>query len=312
MILSIKNLKPYIATKAEASSVLSDYWLARSAINIKVGNLARPIFGFAAGLNRAECEMRAEYELYERLAFLPYLYTQDKLQKMSFYAVPRYKKLGSTLTDFLIGASGPRGKFSANGCALGNTLYSAIKHAKRELLERHLCCELWYQKNKILVPVDNFKLSNLSSRIKLNFYTTHIPSPDQFAVAVLYYEPDFFVLGAAIRDTLPLACLHAASEVFMLLEDAVKNRDGSGLVSLTPGARKNILMLRNKNISLNRRNYFHQLLENKKCGLKNKLPSISTVWFKPASNLYAVRAVSDQCLDPREFGQENVPGLPLF
>ncbi len=301
-------------TKTEASMACKDAWVARSAVGVKIDQEVKAIFGFGAGFCKTAAETSSLYELLERLVFLPYAHDTESLNKpVSFVSNElTYKCANETVQQYLIGSFGPKGIFNANGCALSSNAQHAVSHAKRELIERHLCCEIWYKQTRPLLPYPAFKMEALRSSIHLGLYTTDITSEGEFALAALEdSEVGFFALGAAIRSNILDACTHAACEALMLLNDAIKERT---VGSSTEQSRQQILSLRDKQTSRLRKMYFQSLITRSLITKRAYFaPVCKTIIFEPLPNIYAARAFSLEALDPREFYiQNNIPSLPLF
>lgn len=298
-----------IRTKSEQSLIVKDLWISRSVIALRLPNKTLPIFGFAVKNNRQKSETSSFYEVLEHLVFLPYLYDEASAKRL---VAPISGAFGdNTIKDFLIGSKGPKGIFYGNGCAISNNINSAKLHSKRELLERHICCEIWYNKNRLLHQENELEIESFNCLTNISTYSTNSIDDGVFVMATLSCEKmGFFVIGAAIRDNLELASQHAIGETVMLFEDVLKKRDG---ISTTERSQTQILSLRDRETSKLRKTYFHNLREQCLAPKKDMQPICHTIAFEPFSNLFAARTFSDDCLDPRSFeSRTDVPIMPLF
>jgi hypothetical protein len=300
-------------TLSEPSQCAEGIWLARSAIGINDNGIPMHIFGFGAAKDRLESEIKSKYELLEHLAFLPHLYNTDSAIEKVIYSPdsvsPQWQH--DAIQDFFIGKPSPVGIFSANGCAISRTLQESIRHAKRELLERHLCCEIWYKRCRSIKLVEiEIGLNFNSKAIQLDFYTTNGLGDEAFVIAALECaETGFYAFGAAVKATFLQAGLHASCEALMLLEDAIKGRTG---MSTTKNSQRNILSLRDISINSERKKYLEYLLKQSAIDGGTKI-NYQNISFQPLPNLYASRSFANNALDPRQFeSYDNVPTLPLF
>lgn len=316
MNLTLNDFIALTKIKCEVSQVVDGVWIGRSAIGVRTLNgPMQPIFGFAAAFTRKQCETSSMYELLEHLAFLPYVYDEDSANRTVNYIIDDsslcYRKSNRAIKEFFIGAKNPIGYFYGNGCAISTDLQGAVLHSKCELLERHICCEIWYRHSRPLIQKFQIMLFRMNLSIVLDLYTTGFIGDDKFAIAVLDCEEiGFFGLGAAIRSSLNEAYHHAASEIIMLFEDAIKGRTG---ISSTQESQKQILSLRDRKVSAERKAYF-QHIKNRTVG--NDVPIVpicQAIFFEPLPNIYAARTFSENAFDPRHFAMEtDLPILPLF
>ena len=300
-------------TKSEPSQCAEGLWVARSAIGVNVDGSPQPIFGFGASFNHDDSQTKSKFELLEHLVFLPYIYTEASASNLVSYSSdePNAIWMGKKVQDFFIGKTSPLGTFGANGCAIGASREDATTHSRRELLERHLCCEIWYKRcRKIEVLHIDLQLNIINPNLRLDFYTTSILDDDRFALAALEcIETGFFAFGAAVKGTIEQASQHAACEVMMLFEDAIRGRTA---LSSTLKSQQKILSLRNVALSKERKQYLQDLIKNnaKTSAIELSYQSIS---FEPLPSLFAARTFAINALDPRNFEDSNdVPILPLF
>lgn len=306
MRLTLNEFLALTKTKSEPSSVVEGLWISRSILGLKINNKVQPIFGFGAAFEREKCEKSSVYELLEHLAFLPGVYKETNLNKL----VASSTGESAYIYQFLTGSPGPHGVFYGNGCAISYHEQDAVTHATREILERHLCCEIWYKRSRPLFQKLEYKLNILIPSVEVNFYSTNITGNDHFVMASLTCsETGFFAIGSAIKSTEENAYKHAAGEVIMIFEDARKARVG---ISSTENSRKNILSLREKSISLERKKYFYSLLSQQNANYEKNLPICDNVLFEPLPGVYASRSFSCNALDPRNIQPLDSPVLPLF
>ncbi|GEM_PF-6052567 len=313
MKLTYDRFLASIKTKSEVSLAVNEVWISRSVVGVKKDGEIKPVFGFGAAFSQKRSEASSVYELLEHLIFLPFMHDKESLSKpVSFISADiKDRPTKDSVQEYLIGSLGPRGIFSANGCAVSTNVGNAVTHAKRELIERHLCCEIWYKRAHPLLPCSEFKIKTLMPSVKLEVYTTDVAYEGAFAIASLEcMEESYFVLGAAIKSNLKDACDHAASEVLMLYNDVIQKRTES---NSTDQSKRNILSLRDKKTSHERKMYFESL----SCNNSTKRDYVNLVCksivFEPLPNIYAARAFSTAALDPRQFDvQGDIPLLPLF
>ena len=207
-----------VKTTSEKSSMVNELYIARSAIGMNAGNRIMPLFGFAADSDQYKAEWRSQHELLEHMIFLPYAHDEASLNKEAVYLT---KNLAShsdlAIKHFLIGAAHAKSIFNANGCAISSNMQMAIKHSENELLERHLFCQIWYQRSLPFIPVHHYKLDLIYQNIELEFYTSNECRHKKFAaVSLTCHETGFFAFGAAVRDYLEDALLHARSSFICL------------------------------------------------------------------------------------------------
>lgn len=314
MKLSLNNFLGLIKTKSEASSVFNDVWISRSVIGVKIDEKIRPIFGFGAAFTQEKARDSSVYELLEHLAFSAFAHNKMSLER-PVTVISNGKIYGfapGSVEQYLIGSLGPKGIFSANGTAISTSQDIAIAHSQNELVERHLCCEIWYQRSCPLLVYSKFRIDANPHSTKLKLYTADDILPDRkFIIASLHSSIEgCFILGAAVRSNLSDACEHALCEAVMLFEDIKRKRT---VDSLSERSRVNMQSLRNPEDSYKRRLYFESLLDN--CIERNSYapPECETILFEPLPNIYAARSFSSDALDPREFeARKNIPLLPLF
>lgn len=305
--MTVDEFLSYIKTNVEQSAAADNLWIARSGIGMKVNNSIQPIFGFASSFDYTHCVVRANYELLEHVVFLPYFYDVDTINNPATLISGGGRSIKTRpIKEFLVGAN-----FYGNGCAVSPDRQYAIEHSKRELLERHLCAEIWYNSRYRIFEEYSDLIRVTDPSIHLQFYTTPLKTEDRFIMAVLDCERmDFFALGAAIRPTVQAAIVHAASEVLMLFADVEKGRNG--LIGVGR-AHPYVLSLRNKGFSQQRKAHF----EKKVCGSQGNhqlsFPTqYQTIVFQPMDNIFAARTFSDQASDPRKLESKVLPMLPLF
>ena len=313
MKITYDHFMTAVKTKTELSTIIQGLWLSRSVIGVKVKDHIQPIFGFSGAFDRSKSGKTSTYELLEHLVFLPYAHNQESLAKSVMWISDGDSRLYSQgrVEDFLIGSKGQKCQYYGNGCAIGCTIQHAISHAKRELLERHFCCEFWYQ-NAGPIAQEEFTMDLIDTSIKLNFYTANVPLTDgEFAIATLEDpKTHFFALGAAIRSNKDEAYIHAASEVIMIFEDAKKNRGGAYPAGYS---QQRILSLREIRVSKNRKTYFDYLIRQKVIKNFYTVPHCQTIVFEALPNIFAARTFSKNALDPRYHERNtSVPILPLF
>ena len=316
MRLTKESFQNYTKTKSEPSQCVKGLWIARSMIGVSVNDINKPMFGFGTSFNLNECETKSRYELLEHLVFLPYIYTHTSASQTVSFTTDVTNIITSewaykTVQDFFIGKTGPTGFFSANGCAISTSIENAITHSRRELLERHLCCEIWYKRCRSIYEIDvNYDLDIISASVKINFYTTKTSDNDKFVMATLEcIETGFFAFGAAVKATIDQACQHALCEVVMIFEDAIKGRTG---LSSTLESKKKIMSLRDACFSKERKKYL-KYLANRSTMTTGIDPDYEHISFEPLQSLFASRTFAANALEPQHFeGHEDVPMLPLF
>jgi hypothetical protein len=313
MKLTINDIRSSIKTKSEESSIIAGMWLARSVIGIFSNKSALPVFGFSGEFDRIKCETSSIYELIEHIVFLPSAHSKKSANSFVKYVSEDLKLMLSEekVEKFLIGSWGPTGRFYANGTGIFSDIKGAVTHSKRELLERHLCCEIWYHRTRPLSKETNFLVNTESPHVKIDLYTTDTNNDDKFALAALECtETGFFVLGAAVRSNEKDAFEHATAEAVMFFEDAKKGRQG---LSSTEQSRQKVLSLRERITSQKRKSYFQYLTANQPIYSPCIMPLIQTIMFEPFSGIYAARSFSKDALYPRQFDATNkIPLMPLF
>lgn len=312
MKITYQNFKSATKTRNEPSSLITGLWISRSAIGVNVNGQVQPYLGFSAGFNRQRCETGSSFELLERLIFSQYIYDETSLCGPVKYLSETLEPLEKSgyIREFLVGSAGPQKLFYGNGCAIFDNVRDAVLHSRRELIERHLCCEVWYKKTIQLTRDHLYKVIPLIPSVQIAFYTINKIIEGQFAIAVLECsETGFFVVGAAIRTNLKDAYEHALSEVAMIFEDFIKGRKGT---SEREGSQKKILSLRDLEISKARKKHFGSL----KMQIMEQdyaQPDYQTIVFEPLPGIYAARTFSGSASDPRLFEAEaTLPALPLF
>jgi hypothetical protein len=312
MKITYDNFNSFVKTKSEPSSLISDLWVSRSVIGFNIHNRIQAIFGFSAGFNKKKCETNSAYELLEHLVFTPDLYDEKSLNKPVIYLSEALEPLETSgyIKEFLMGSAGPQRSFYGNGCAIFDNVNDSVMHSRRELIERHICCEVWYKRSIKLISDRLYTVNLLIPSMQVKFYTINTLSEDKFAIVTLECEETgFFAMGAAIRSCLKSAYEHALSEVAMIFEDFIKGRNGN---NPTEGSQKKILSLRDKKISRVRKEYFENL-EKQVLEKDFVYPEYQSIVFEPLAGVYAARTFSGSALDPRLFeGQANLPTLPLF
>ncbi len=312
MKITYQKFDSSVKTKSEPSSLIENLWISRSAITMIIDGQMQPMLGFSAGFDRNKCEIGSKYELLEHLAFLPYAYDEKSLCDPVIYLSEILEPLEvkGSIKQFLVGSPGTIRPFYGNGCAIFNGMNEAVLHSRRELIERHLCCEIWYKRSLQLIPDQSYQIKTLIPSVKIKLYTVNMAMTDKFAIATLECcKTDFFAIGAAVKSNLNDAYEHAVSEVGMIFEDFIKKRDGNHLKNTS---QKNILSLRQSEISSKRKKYFDELKLNI-LKQNNILPLYQSIVFEPLPEIYAARTFSCSALDPRLFEtQTDLPILPLF
>ena len=256
MKITYQNFNSSVKTKSEPSSLVAGLWIARSVIGTNSKGQIQPIFGFSAGFNRNKCENSSSWELLERLAFSPYMYDDQSLHDPVVYLSETLEPLETKghIREFLVGSMGSLRPFYGNGCAIFDNVPNAVLHSRRELIERHLCCEVWYKKSIRLMQDHQYKVNILIPSVKIAFYTINMIMKGKFAIAILKCsETGFFAAGAAIKSSLEDAYEHALGEAGMIFEDFIKRREGNNSME---ESQKKILSLRDFGISEERKKYF--------------------------------------------------------
>jgi hypothetical protein len=312
MKLTKENFDLLTISSGARSSLCNDLWLARSAIGVINNGIQQPVFGFGFAKDQTISELKSRYELLEHLAFLPALYSEvearSEVKYISHPNSPPY--VNPKVKDFLIGKPNDLGIFNANGCAISFSPEGAVKHANKELLERHICCEIWYERTRNIEQIDVDIGLNLNSKdVKLNFFTSALKNNGTFILATLESnQPMFYGFGAAVKDSLDEACFHAASEAIMLYEDALKGRNG---ISSTEESKAKVLSLRNAVLNKERKDYLISLLQSSADGGSEL--NYQIIQFEPMPSLFAARSFADNAFDLRNFKDyKNVPTMPLF
>lgn len=314
MKVKLQDILSSIKTKSEASTVIDEVWFARSIVGLHINGKVQAIFGFSGEFEQKKSEISSIYELIEHFIFSPFAYSEDSINNLVKYiSYENFALVDSTeaIKKFLVGSTGPAGRFYGNGCGISYDLKAAVMHSKRELMERHLCCEIWYRRVRPLFKDKSFQVNILDPSIKLDIYTTDTGNLDTFALAVLECtETGFFVLGSAIRLYKEDAYKHAIGEAVMFFEDAKKGRSG---LSSTEQSRKKVLSLRDKQESKRRKDYFYALVAGSPINAPYIMPTYQTIIFKPFPEIYAARTFSKDALNPRQFESLNdIPLMPLF
>ena len=312
MNITRENFNSAVKVKSEPSSLISGLWISRSVIGVNANGKQQALLGFSAGFDKDKCEINSTFELLERLVFLPNLYDKKFLEKPVVFVSENLDHLHvkGYIHQFLVGSEGPQRQFYGNGCAIFDTPLGAIIHSRNELIERHLCCEIWYKRSIKLRRDHGYEVSALNPFVKIKFYTIKDVLEFKFAIVVLEcLVTGFFVVGSAIRSNLKSAYDHALGEVGMIFEDFVKRRDGNTTSVLS---NKKILSLRNREISQRRKEYFNDL-EDKTTHDFYAQPDYQSIFFEPLPGIYAARTFSNKALDPRLFeAVTSIPTLPLF
>lgn len=308
MKISYSDFLTCIKTRVQPSCVIDGLWIARSMIGVRRERHIHSLFGFAAAFDYNLAETRATFELLEHVVFSPFLHSENSVHNPVLFVdgLQPESKVGS-VKQFLMGVSG----FYGNGCAVSFNKQQAIDHSKRELLERHVCCEIWYKNIHPLWQVDDF-YEPIAASLNLKFYTTDLDIDGKFIMATLDSpEMNFFALGAAIKSTMQDAIMHAAGEVIMLFEDVKKGRAG---FSSNNRSEQHILSLRDQSQSWQRKKHFEKILQaNLSYKHETRPLACQTIVFEPFENLFAARSFSLHALDPRHYEKMiDVPVLPLF
>lgn len=299
-------------TKLEMSSVVNGLFISRSAIGVQVNDKPNLFFGFGTGFTRDKSAASSLYELLEHMVFLPFFHTLESMDMLPVFASQGINLPNPTIKLFFIGADGPLGCFTANGCAISRSPGKAMEHSKNELLERHTCSQIWYHRNKPLLAINDFDIKLTSDDLTLSFYTTDTLDEDRkFGLVSLDCSSSgFFALGAGIRDTIDDALTHAASEAIMIFEDAKKGRKGLNSMRIS---QQGILSLRNKELSYRRKEYLNFIKNNPPKNILRQKFSCDYVCFEPLPGVFAARSFSRDALDPKILiAETTIPTLPLY
>lgn len=113
----------------------------------------------------------------------------------------------------------------ASGLGLHTKRQLAEEHGLFELIERHLCCRLWYAKETKIMQIG--ETIHLSSGFTLSHYTLCLPELIPFVLSVIYSnQRRILVCGHSVKKTFTEAIQKASSEAFMLLDCLLNSDDG--------------------------------------------------------------------------------------
>ncbi|MGN6319186.1 YcaO-like family protein, partial [Trinickia sp.] len=151
-MMTIDDIAVIARTHTAESSLVPGLWLSRSAVALRshCGSML-PVFGFATDFDAALSRRKSIFELVEHLAFHPYKPVLSNHTEVLKHSNGQWEKaLDCSIDSLLLGALNFGEILHGNGCSVHTSLYQAANHAENEVLERHYCCDMWY--NRIVRP----------------------------------------------------------------------------------------------------------------------------------------------------------------
>lgn len=311
--MKLADIDAISTTRTIESAVVPGLWLSRSAVTLGTRSGGRhPVFGFACDFDYELSRRKAVFELIEHLAFhpkKPLLSADTKLWQRSD---DRWRRAdNAVLDDLLLGASNLGQALHGNGCAVHQKLCDAAAHAENEVLERHYCCEMWYNQSIRPIPLAHDVTIKDEFNDCVKVYELETPTANHLVICVIDSDVfDFFCMGASFKSTKQAAIRHSLGEAATLFEDVLRHRLGQ---ASTPTATTNILSLRNRQQSQLRKQYFLSLLKNdRQCFGSTQTPRVYA--FKILDGMFAARASIARLLTPRQYHNRliSMPVMPLF
>lgn len=311
--MKLTDIDAISKTRATESAVVPGLWLSRSAVALGTISGSRdPVCGFAFDFDLELSRRKAIFELIEHLAFhpkKPLLSADTKLWQRSD---GRWRRDDDVFVDdLLLGASNSGQTLHGNGCAVHEKLRDAAAHAENEALERHYCCEMWYNRSirPTPLPFDVSIKDEFHDCIKA--YDIETPTPNNLVICIIDSDEfDFFCMGASLKPTKQAAIRHSLGEAATLFEDVLRRRWGQ---AATRTATTNILSLRNRQQSQLRKQHFLSLLNTERRSLRPVgTPTVHA--FKILDGIVAARASTTGLLTPRRYHNRaiDMPVMPLF
>ncbi|WP_050452942.1 YcaO-like family protein [Candidatus Burkholderia verschuerenii] len=319
-MLSLRDLEANATIKVEQSTLASGMYIARAAIGMSRGDRRSTMFGFGASLDKSAAVSSARFELYERLCFTANSYSSAELRLKGIAEGPLldWPADRTSIEHLMCGAPSSAGVFSGNGTAVHTDKRHCISHAKRELLERHLCASFWYAQTfrpkRLPLPswIDGV------ARADISIYAMAVAEINAvFVMSFVSNEEDaFFAMGAALRPKFHAAVEHAFGETAMLFHDFVCERYGPDVPTQS---QLNVIKLRDASSNRTRHAYLKALMRGPEptrlTDVSDQLSpefSMNIVTFQPQYDMFAARAFSVSAMDPVELAKQlRVPTLPL-
>ncbi len=312
--MTIDDIVALSRTQTVESGLVAGLWLSRSAVALHTpsGSML-PVFGFASDFDAELSRRKSIFELIEHLSFHPYKPILSDRTVVLRRSNGRWRNVVDCSPDSLqLGASNFGEVLHGNGCAVHTSLEQAASHAENEVLERHYCCEMWY--NRRLRP----RLLDIDVRLHQRFRNSvkfyeigHLETRHLVISIVDADEIDFFCMGASLKPSREAAIHHCLGEAATLLDDVLLLRAG---YTATAAARSKILSLRDRKLSQDRKQYFSSLLS-VEGSYSSSFNSVSAIYaFRVLDDIFAARASTVGLLTPRRFHNDwnDVPIMPLF
>lgn len=311
--MKIEDIVTLSRSQTIESILIPRLWLSRTAVTMRTkSGRTLPIFGFGSDFNAELSLRKATFELIEHLSFHPQKPLLSDVVKLSQRSNGRWRHSKDVSIDcLLLGARNFGETLHGNGCAVHTSLREAASHAENEALERHYCCEMWYNRSIRPRRCDFDFPIDPRFRNCVTLYELDNPSARHLIISIIDVDSlDFFCMGASMKFSRDAAIGHCMGEAATLLEDAFRLRAGH---APTTAAATNILSLRDRKLSQDRKHYFLSLLNNNHCPPEQShAPTIYA--FRTIDNLIAARASTTGLLTPRRFHctRTDTPTMPLF
>jgi ribosomal protein S12 methylthiotransferase accessory factor YcaO len=295
------------------SGLVPGLWLSRCALALETKSDRRhPVFGFAADFDLQLSKRKAIFELIEHLAFhpdKPLLSADGELWQRCNGRWQHAEDV--SLDDLLLGAMTFGENLHGNGCAVHWNVPEASTHAMNEALERHYCCEMWYNGSIRPTPLILDIALNSAFDDCVKIYSLETLTDNHLVICIVDADSlDFFCMGASLKPTLQSAIRHSLGEAATIFEDALRQRMGC---ASTTTAAANILSLRDREQSQKRKQHFSSLLTLEHRRLQPTHPA--TVYAFPIlDGIIAARASTAGLLTPRRYHNKSTsaPVMPLF
>jgi hypothetical protein len=312
--MTIEDITAIARTQTAESSLIPGLWLSRSAVALRPhSGRMLPVFGFAADFDAELSRRKSVFELIEHLAFHPYKPVLSNHVEVLKHTNGRWQNAPDySIDSLLLGALNFGENLHGNGCAVHTSLHQAASHAENEVLERHYCCAMWYNRLIRPRPLETDIRFNEKYRNAVRIYEVGYLKARHLVISIIDIDDlNFFCMGASLKSSRDEAIRHCIGEAATLFEDAMRLRAGS---ASTVAARSKILSLRDRKLSQDRKRYFSLLLTTKD-GDFTTLNDVSEIYaFRVWNDIVASRASTVGLLTPRRFHNRfsGTPVMPLF
>ncbi|CAN7357944.1 hypothetical protein LJR235_002027 [Pararhizobium sp. LjRoot235] len=209
-----------VQIRGRVNRAVPEYWVSVGGIAVGTYGRTRNVLGFGCDRNRDRAEAASFYECLEHAFAVYEAYDVDELEEELPIFHVNGSRSGDTVLrkDLLVGAQADGGRRNATGLAIGPDVWSAVAHARNELIERHLAWCFWFGGDLTTAIIEESRIGKSVRKLKF----LHRRPEGVFVCTVLQGDdPPLILAGSCYSLIIRDAAEHADAEAYMLLDTAL-------------------------------------------------------------------------------------------